>query len=75
MTEKGGIDAKPTEERMVLIFQLLDDMVPHMGIFRQTVSLMKKEIYGNHFFASLEDDMQSHSQMFVPLAPQTSGNG
>ncbi|XP_064630986.1 uncharacterized protein LOC135489527 isoform X2 [Lineus longissimus] len=67
MTEKGGRDAKPTEERMALIFHLLDNMVPHMGIFRQTVSLMMKEIYEAVYSDQLTTDIGKKVNKKAPV--------
>ncbi|GCB78900.1 hypothetical protein scyTo_0015899, partial [Scyliorhinus torazame] len=36
---------KPTLERMNLVFQVLEDLLPHMGIFTRVLKLIRDELY------------------------------
>ncbi|XP_078421322.1 uncharacterized protein LOC144694594 [Cetorhinus maximus] len=36
---------KPTEERMNLVFQVLEDLLPHMGVFSRVLKLIRDELY------------------------------
>lgn len=37
---------KPTEARMRLLFQVLEDLVPQLGVFSRVVALIRDELYG-----------------------------
>lgn len=37
---------KMTEERSALLFQVLDNLIPHFGVFKPILSRIREELYG-----------------------------
>ena len=35
-----------TEERSILLFQVLDNLIPHLGVFKPIFSKVRDELYG-----------------------------
>lgn len=41
---------KMTEERSLLLFQVLDNLLPHLGVFKPILSRIREELYGEIVF-------------------------
>ena len=46
LLEKGG--SGPNEDKMILIFQILDQMIPQLGVFAKIMRMIRREIFGKH---------------------------
>lgn len=46
-----------TEERSILLFQVLDNLIPHLGVFKPILSKIREELYGT--FCVLSNEYRS----------------
>jgi hypothetical protein len=46
LAELGGADAGPTEDKLLLVFKVLDQLVPHLGVFSSIMKLCRNELFG-----------------------------
>ncbi|XP_072413434.1 uncharacterized protein [Chiloscyllium punctatum] len=54
---------KPTEERMNLVFQVLDDLLPHMGVFTKVLKLIRDELYDGIYSTEITGSSARESEM------------
>ncbi|XP_019646169.1 PREDICTED: uncharacterized protein LOC109486719 [Branchiostoma belcheri] len=45
LDEKGLKDTEPSEQRMVTVFRVLDDLLPHLGHYSKIAQLIRDELY------------------------------
>ncbi|XP_035672487.1 uncharacterized protein LOC118413296 [Branchiostoma floridae] len=45
LDEKGMKDAEPSEQRMITVFRVLDDLLPHLGHYSKIAQLIRDELY------------------------------
>ena len=53
LVERGG--SEPTEEKMILVFESMDKIIPNLGVFSRVMKLCREELFGMwytsvHFF-------------------------
>jgi len=48
LLDKGGLGTGPTEGKTIATFQVLDRIIPHLGIFVEITRLCRNEIFGMH---------------------------
>ena len=44
LLEKGR--ERPSEDGVVLVFRLLDELIPHLGVYTRLISLARDELFG-----------------------------
>ncbi|KAK6481921.1 hypothetical protein HHUSO_G16450 [Huso huso] len=62
---------KPTEARMRLLFQVLEDLVPQLGVFSRVVALIRDELYDGVYSLQLtkDPDLESETAEMVTRLP------
>ncbi|XP_078671133.1 uncharacterized protein LOC144911182 [Branchiostoma floridae x Branchiostoma belcheri] len=45
LDEKGLKDTEPSEQRMITVFRVLDDLLPHLGHYSKIAQLIRDELY------------------------------
>ncbi|XP_041124926.1 uncharacterized protein LOC121325916 [Polyodon spathula] len=53
---------KPTEARMRLLFQVLEDLVPQLGVFSRVVALIRDELFDGIYSLQLTKDPELESE-------------
>jgi len=48
LLDKGGLGTGPTTEKTVVTFQLLDKIVPQLGVFTGVMKLVRDELHGKN---------------------------
>ena len=46
LLETGCGEPGPNEEKMILVFKVLDQILPHLGVFVEVMKLCRDEIFG-----------------------------
>ncbi|XP_078080452.1 uncharacterized protein LOC144500851 [Mustelus asterias] len=59
---------KPTEERMNLVFQVLEDLLPHMGIFTRVLKLIRDELYDGVYSSQITGNSAAESEIADAVA-------
>ncbi|XP_072335592.1 uncharacterized protein [Scyliorhinus torazame] len=59
---------KPTLERMNLVFQVLEDLLPHMGIFTRVLKLIRDELYDGVYSSQLTASSAAESEIADAIA-------
>ncbi|XP_038677479.1 uncharacterized protein LOC119979396 isoform X2 [Scyliorhinus canicula] len=59
---------KPTLERMNLVFQVLEDLLPHMGIFTRVLKLIRDELYDGVYSSQLTASSAAESETADAIA-------
>lgn len=55
LLDKGGVESGPNEDKAVATFQVLDSIIPRLGVFAEVVKLCRNEIFGESLLISVDN--------------------
>jgi len=65
LEEKGG---PLTEERTILVFDVFDKILPHLGVFQKVMQMCRDELFSQfHFHFPLHNSAEQLINLTVPI--------
>ncbi|ELU04076.1 hypothetical protein CAPTEDRAFT_225603 [Capitella teleta] len=69
LAELGGYGTGPTEEKLLLIFKVFDQIVPHLGVFVSIMKMCRDEIFDAVYSERYTGSSKANSSQYIQRLP------